>query len=149
MSESKRTTVLMYLLDTNVVSELRKQSRMDLGVRAFFEQTIRESTPLYLSVVAVGELHRGVELIRHRGDIPQAEQLEQWLNQLMQDYANYILPVDMEMAQLWGKLRAPGHENALDKQIAATALVFGLTVVTRNVKDFTATGVALLNPFQC
>lgn len=138
----------MYLLDTNVVSELRKKSKMNAGVRAFFKQVARDSSDLYLSVVTVGELRRGVELIRYRGDDKQAAQLETWLSKLLDEYEECILPFDREEAQVWGKLRAPRYENALDKQIAATALIYGFTVVTRNVKDFSETGVNLLNPFN-
>lgn len=138
----------MYLLDTNVVSELRKKSKMNAGVRAFFKQVARDNSDLYLSVVTVGELRRGVELIRNRGDDEQATQLETWLSKLLNEYEQSILPFGLKEAQVWGKLRAPRHENALDKQIAATALIYGFTVVTRNVKDFSETGVNLLNPFN-
>ena len=137
----------MYLLDTNVVSEFRKKSKMNAGVKAFFKQVARDESALYLSVVTVGELRRGIELIRHRGDEKQAAQLESWLTRLHEEYEQNILPFGCEEAQLWGKLRVPRHENALDKQIAATALIYGLTMVTRNVKDFSETGVKLLNPF--
>ncbi|MFC3853985.1 type II toxin-antitoxin system VapC family toxin [Salinispirillum marinum] len=137
----------MYLLDTNVVSELRKKSKMNAGVRSFFEQVTRDASDLYLSVITVGELRRGIELMRHRGDDIQAQQLETWLTTLLTEYEQSILPFDREEAQVWGKLRVPKHENALDKQIAATALLYELTVVTRNVKDFAPTGVKLLNPF--
>ena len=138
----------MYLLDTNIVSELRKKSKMDPGVRAFFKQAAQESRELYLSVITIGELRRGIELIRHRGDHSQADLLEAWLSTLLEDYELNILPFDHEVAQVWGKLRAPRHENALDKQIAATALIYDLAVVTRNEKDFADTGVKLLNPFR-
>lgn len=137
----------MYLLDTNVVSELSKKSKMNAGVRSFFEQVTRDASDLYLSVITVGELRRGIELMRHRGDDIQAQQLETWLTTLLTEYEQSILPFDREEAQVWGKLRVPKHENALDKQIAATALLYELTVVTRNVKDFAPTGVQLLNPF--
>jgi predicted nucleic acid-binding protein len=98
-------------------------------------------------MVTVGELRRGVELIRHRGDTRQASQLERWLVALLTDYQDYILDINQDVAQLWGRLRVPHHENALDKFIAATALIYELTVVTRNHKDFVRTGVSVLNPF--
>jgi predicted nucleic acid-binding protein len=113
----------MYLVDTNVISEARKKSKANTGVRAFFKQAIEDETRIFISVVTVGELRRGVESIRYRGDVRQA------------------------IAQLWGRLRASHPENALDKQIAATALIYELTVVTRNYKDFVKTGVRVLNPF--
>ena len=137
----------MYLVDTNVISEARKRSKGNRGVRAFFEQAIEDETPLFISVVTVGELRRGVELIRHRGDVRQANQLDKWLVALLTEYQDHILDIDQDIAQLWGRLRVPHPENALDKQIVATALIYELTIVTRNDKDFVKTGVPVLNPF--
>lgn len=137
----------MYLIDTNVISEGRKGEKADLGVRAFFQSARNDGRKLFLSAITVGELRRGVELIRHRGDTDQAERLARWLETVLQDYASQILSLDADVAQVWGRLRVPHHENALDKQIAPTALVYDLTLVTRNSNDFTATGVRLLNPF--
>lgn len=138
----------MYLLDTNVVSEARKHTRANAGVRDFFKRVATERMPVFLSVVTVAELRRGVELVRHRGDAPQAKQLEKWLQGLLRDYDDFILDVDTDIAQLWGRLRVPHPENALDKLIAATALIHDLTVVTRNHSDFTRTGVRVLDPFS-
>ena len=138
----------MYLVDTNIISEVRKKSKADKGVRAFFKQAAADETPMFISVVTVGELRRGVELIRYRGDTRQANQLEKWLETLLDEYRNSILDINQDIAQLWGRLRVPHPENALDKQIAATALIYDLTVVTRNHKDFSRTGVRLLNPFE-
>jgi predicted nucleic acid-binding protein len=137
----------MYLVDTNVISEARKRSKGNRGVRAFFKQAIKDETPLFISVVTVGELRRGVESIRHRGDVRQANQLEKWLVALLTEYQDHILNIDHDIAQLWGRLRVPHPENALDKQIAATALIYELTIITRNDKDFVKTGVPVLNPF--
>jgi predicted nucleic acid-binding protein len=137
----------MYLVDTNVVSEGRKRGNANRGVQEFFRRAIQDSTPVFISVITVGELRRGVELIRHRGDRRQAAQLEQWLDTLLHEYQDCILDIDQDIAQLWGRLRVPHPENALDKQIAATALVRSLTVVTRNQGDFRKTGVPVLNPF--
>ena len=123
------------------------KDKADLGVRRFFVQVAAEETPIYLSVVTIGELRRGIELIRHRGDALQAQQLEAWLQTVLTEYADCILPIDEEITQLWGRLRVPHPEHALDKQIAATALIHSLTVVTRNQRDFEATGVRILNPF--
>jgi len=138
----------MYLIDTNVVSEVRKKKKANPGVRAFFKKAVANDMPLFLSVVTVGELRRGVELVRYRGDLRQALQLEQWLDALLDEYQDYILGMNHDIAQLWGKLRVPHPENAIDKQIAATALIYDLTVVTRNQKDFVKTGVRVLNPFK-
>lgn len=103
---------------------------------------------MFISVVTVGELRRGIELIRHRGDSRQANQLERWLETLLVEYGDFILDINQDIAQLWGRLRVPHPENALDKQIAATALIYDLIVVTRNHKDFSRTGVRLFNPFE-
>ncbi len=137
----------VYLIDTNVISEVRKKSKANGGVRNFFRQAAEDDTRMYMSVVTVGELRRGVESIRHRGDAGQAGRLEKWLEALLAEYQDHILGIDTDIAQLWGLLRAPHPENALDKQIAATALIHELTVVTRNDKDFLGTGVPVLNPF--
>lgn len=137
----------MYLIDTNVVSEQRKGQKADPGVRIFFQQLQRSGEPAYLSTITIGELRRGVELIKHRGDVPQADLLAKWLDALLAEYADTILALDVEAAQVWGALRVPHHENELDKQIAAIALVNDLTVVTRKTAHFASTGVRLLNPF--
>ena len=137
----------MYLIDTNVISEVRKHGKADRGVRAFFERVGAEEQPVFISVVTIGELRRGVELIRHRGDTSQADLLEKWLNAVLTEYQDSILPIGSDIAQLWGRLRVPNPENSIDKLIAATALIYDLMVVTRNHKDFARTGVKLLNPF--
>jgi toxin FitB len=137
----------VYLIDTNVISEARKKDKANAGVIAFFKEVVADEIPVYLSAVSVGELRRGVELIRHRGDTQQATLLENWLVRLLESYRHSVLPFDTEAAQLWGRLRVPHAEHELDKQIAATALIHGLTVVTRNTADYAGTGVNLRNPF--
>ncbi|HOA26872.1 MAG TPA: type II toxin-antitoxin system VapC family toxin [Arachnia sp.] len=138
----------MYLVDTNVIGEARKGARADPGVRAFLTECASGAERVYLSAVTMGELRRGVELVRHRGDVAQATVLEAWLGDVLSEFADAILPVDADVAQLWGRLRAPHHENALDKQIAATALLYDLTLVTRNTADFAGTGARLFDPFR-
>lgn len=138
----------MYLLDTNVISEHRKKHRANPGVKHFFEQSVSQEDPAYISVITLGELRRGVEIIRHRGDSAQAESLETWLQSVLDGYADNILEFTTDEAHVWGRLRVPYYENALDKQIAATALTNGLTLVTRNVDDLTSTGVTVLYPFE-
>jgi predicted nucleic acid-binding protein len=138
----------MYLVDIDVISEIRKGEKAHDGVRYFFEVASRGAIPLYLSVVTVGELRTGVERLRHRGDTKQADLLERWLRKVTQSYADAILPFDEETAHVWGRLRVPNPENPLDKQIAATALIHDLTVVTRNTEHFAPTGVKFKNPFE-
>jgi toxin FitB len=137
----------VYLIDTNVISEARKGDKANPGVRAFFREVQVGAIPVYLSAVTVGELRRGVDLIRYRGGSAQAQRLEDWLQYVLTGYPQQILPLDADAAQVWGRLRVPHPEHELDKQIAATALVHGLTVVTRNEADFAGTGVAVRNPF--
>ena len=137
----------MYLIDTNVISEARKQSKANPGVIEFFKQASAQDEAIYLSVLTVGALRRGIELIRQRGDEPQAELLEAWLADVIGQHADNILAFDAEAAQVWGRLRVPHPEHELDKQTAAIALVNDLTVVTRNAADFGDTGVRLKNPF--
>lgn len=136
----------MYLIDTNVISEARKV-RANPGVVAFFDAVDAANETIYLSAITVGELHRGAELIRHRGDFEQATVLENWLTTILSEFADRILTFDAEAAQVWGRLRVPDPNNALDKQIAAIALVNDMTVVTRNTKDFEGTGLSPINPF--
>jgi predicted nucleic acid-binding protein len=138
----------MYLIDTNVVSEARKRARANRGVLAFFETVAASSEPVFLSAISVGELRRGVELIRRRGDAEQARLLEAWLASVVESYRERILSFDADAAQVWGCLRVPDPGHALDKQIAAIALVNDLTLVTRNVRDFERSGVKLANPFE-
>nr|WP_202126976.1 type II toxin-antitoxin system VapC family toxin [Cupriavidus sp. SW-Y-13] len=138
----------VYLVDTNVISEVRKRQRANKGVLTFFRQASKRDDGLYLSVVTVGELRRGVEVVRHRGDEQQAAILDAWLKVVLSDFTENILSVDEEIGQVWGRLRVPHPEHALDKLIAATALIHDLTVVTRNVEDFAGLGVRVLNPFD-
>lgn len=139
---------MMYLIDTNVISEIRKKTKANPGVRKFFKQAIEQESKLYISAITVGELQRGVQLIRHRGDQKQAALLDGWLSAILTEYAEQILDFTAIEAQVWGALRVPHHENAIDKQIAATALTHGLTLVTRNESDFAGTGINVLNPFE-
>ena len=139
---------LMYLIDTNVISEIRKGGKANAGVRQFFNAVITHNTPIFVSSITTGELRRGVDLIFHRGDSIQGKLLENWLTAILQQYQDHILVIDSDIALLWGKLRVPDAQHALDKLIAATALIYGLTVVTRNVKDFERTCVRLLNPYK-
>ncbi len=138
----------MYLIDTNIISEARKGRRAHPGVQRFFADLTSSRSDAFLSVITVGELRRGVERIRHRGDLPQAKRLEKWLNRIIDDFGDHILDIDADIAQTWGRLCTPHPENALDKLIAATALIHDLTVVTRNTRHFKDTTVQVLDPFR-
>ena len=137
----------MYLVDTDVISEMRRGARANTGVRAFFRDAVTNAVPLYLSAITLGELRQGVEAIRYRGDTAHALALSRWLEQVARDYADAVLPFDAEAAEVWGRLRVPHPENPLDKQIAATALIYDLTVATRNTAHFQFPELRVLNPF--
>ncbi len=134
----------MFLLDTVIVSELRKK-RPNVGVVRWISKQLADQ--LHLSVVTLGEIERGIEKRRKR-DPEFAEALSAWLESLTRLYADRILPVTPSVARRWGRLLAQlGHEGA-DLLIAATALTYGLTVVTRNASEFEPTGVNLINPYS-
>lgn len=131
-------------MDTNVVSELRKQARADAGVWRWIASA--EESDLFLSVLVVGELHQGIERLRRR-DAVSARKLDRWLTVLTEAYAERILAVDLAVASLWGRLNVPDPLPLVDGLLASTAIVHDLTLVTRNTKDVLRTGVRLLNPF--
>ena len=133
-----------FLLDTNVVSELRKGSRADAGVSTWFSGL--DDDQLFLSALTIGELRRGVESIRRR-DTAQAEQLEVWLAELVNLFAERILAVDSEIAERWGRMNVPDALPVVDGLLAATAEVHGLTVATRDTAPAERAGAAVVNPF--
>jgi predicted nucleic acid-binding protein len=133
------------LLDTNVISELRKGSKANPNVVEWFTDVPEEE--IHLSVLVVGELRRGVERLRDR-DSRQASALERWLRQVVRDHNERILPVDFRVAEQWGRLTAIRSGSVIDTLMAATAQVFDLVLVTRNVKDVAWTGVSYLDPFS-
>jgi hypothetical protein len=132
-----------WLLDTNIVSELRKGERADPRLRAWF--TASDEEALFTSVLVIGEIRRGIESLRRR-DVPSALALEHWLAALTDGFADRILPVDRNVAEEWGRLNVPDPVPTVDGLLAATARVHGLTLVTRNTRDVTRTGVPLLDP---
>ncbi len=148
LSVFKTTKQIMFLIDTNVISEYRKKNNANHGVNKFFNNAQLRGTDLFISVITIGELRRGVELIRSRGDNKQADKLEEWLAKIINEYTENILDFTETESQVWGRLRVPNYKNAVDKQIAATALTYGLTLVTRNFDDFADCGVELFNPFE-
>ncbi len=138
----------MYLIDTNVVSEARKRDKANPGVVRFFDEARTNEDGIYVSVITIGEIRRGIELIRHRDDARQARRLETWLGLILKEYEEHILDFTYDEAQVWGRLRVPHPENAIDKQIAATALTHDLTLVTRNTNHFEGLAIRVLNPFD-
>jgi hypothetical protein len=134
----------VFLLDTDVISALRgtRSSEVVLG----WAEQQRESD-LYLSVVSIGELERGIAMQKRRNPA-FAETLEHWAGVLISIYRERILPLDLASARRWGLVSAAVGNSNVDLMIAATALEHGLTVVTRNVRHFAPTGVPTLNPFE-
>lgn len=135
---------MSFLVDTNVLSELRKGARADPRVLGWFRSV--DDAALYLSVLVIGELRQGVERLRRR-DPPAAAKLDRWLHELIERHADRTLPVDAAVADRWGRLNVPDPIPAVDGLLAATALVHSLTLVTRNVRDVRTTGVRHLDPF--
>ena len=134
---------MSYLLDTNVVSEVRKKTP-DLGVATWFASVSADE--LFLSVLVVGEIRQGIERLVRR-DPAQAEIFEQWLSRLLHSYGDRIIPITARVAQTWGRLNVPDPAPVVDGLMAATALVHDWTLVTRNIDDVESTGVRFLNPF--
>ena len=135
---------MSWLLDTNVLSELRKRERCNPNVAAWFAEVLDDD--IYLSVLVIGEIRRGIESIRRR-DARAASSLELWLRRLVADHEDRILPVDQRIAEEWGRISVPSRPPSVDGLLAATARVHGLTLVTRNVADVRRTGVLFKNPF--
>jgi toxin FitB len=133
-----------YLLDTKVISETRK-TRADPGVLAFL--TAADAAGLYLSVLTLGELRKGVT-VRRRTDTAAADRLTTWVDGIETTFANRVLPVDMAVARFWGELSASRSLPAIDTLIAATAMAHHLILVTRNTRDVELTGVPLIDPWQ-
>jgi toxin FitB len=132
-----------FLLDTNVVSEIRKQSP-DAGVANWFASVPADE--LFLSVLVVGEIRQGIERLARR-DPAQAEIFERWLSQLVDSYGDRLVPITERIAQVWGRLNVPDPVPVVDGLMAATALVNDWILVTRNVNDVRSTGVRLHDPF--
>ena len=136
---------MAWLLDTNVLSELRKGSRADERVRRWFAET--DGADLFTSVLVLGEIRRGIESIRRRDNVA-AEALEQWAQRTVETFGEHVLPVDARIADRWGRLNVPDPLPTVDGLLAATALEHGLVLVTRNTKDVVSTGVNALDPFD-
>ena len=135
---------MSFLLDTNLISEARRPHG-NPNVKTWLASVPASS--LYLSVLVLGEIRRGVESLRRR-DPAQALAYETWLARLHHDYSDRVLPVTAEIAEEWGRLNVPDPVPTVDGLMAATARVSGFTLVTRNTADLVRTGVPVLNPFD-
>jgi predicted nucleic acid-binding protein len=135
---------LSYLIDTNVISELRKGGRADSGVKSWFAALADEE--IFLSVLTIGEIRRGIESIRRR-DLEAAAALDSWLGRIYEAHRDRVVSIDRAIAEEWGRMSAPDPLPVVDGLLAATAKVSGLTLATRNVGDIMRTGVELVNPF--
>jgi len=135
---------VIYLLDTNVVSEPGK-SRPDPTVTRWLQAV--PTNNIRISVLVIGQIRCGVESVRRR-DPSAGDRLDSWFDTLLHDFRDQLVPVSTEIADLWGRLILPDRLPEVDGLLAATALAHNWTIVTRNVKDFERTGVRLLNPFS-
>ncbi|MGK2931465.1 MAG: type II toxin-antitoxin system VapC family toxin [Solirubrobacterales bacterium] len=136
---------MSFLIDTNVISELRKGDRANRGVTTWFGEI--EDEEIFLSVLTVGELRRGIESISRR-DSKAGSHLNQWLARLVMGFEGRIVPVDGTIAEEWGRMNVPDPLPVVDGLLAATAKIRGLTVATRNLKDVASTGIETVNPFE-
>jgi predicted nucleic acid-binding protein len=136
---------LSFLIDTNVISEVRKGARCDANVAAWYAAI--EDDDLYLSVLVLGEIRRGIERAR-AGEPAKARALEQWLSAVSRSFGNRILPVDQRVAEEWGRMRAKRSAPVIDALLAATARVYDLTLATRNTADVAGLGAEVVNPFE-
>jgi len=135
---------LSYLLDTNVISELRKGDRADATVVAWFDAIADEE--IFLSVLTIAEIRQGVERIRRRDPVAGTN-LDSWLGRVVDAHRDRLVPVDRLVAEEWGRMNAPDPLPVVDGLLAATARVIGHTLATRNVADFARAGVDLVDPF--
>ena len=136
---------MTFLVDTNIISEVRKGDRGDPAVAAWWNGVAEDD--LWLSSLVLGEIRKGVELARRR-DPRRAEALEVWLTDVMSRFGNRVLPVDTAVAEQWGRMNAVRPLPVIDALLAATAKANGLTLVTRNVADVAELDVDVLNPFE-
>lgn len=136
----------MFLLDTNIISEVRKGNRSDPKVSNWYAGV--SESQLFISSLTIGEIRRGIELARMRRDVGQANALETWLQKVIQEFSVRILTVDIEEADSWGRLASTRPVPVIDGLLAATAMAHDMTLVTRNVSDVEGLGVKVLNPFS-
>jgi predicted nucleic acid-binding protein len=137
--------LVSFLIDTNVLSEVRKGRRCDANVAAWFASV--DDGSVYVSVLVLGEIRRGIEILLRR-DAAQAIALQHWLHRVNADFSDRLLPVDRAVADEWGRLSAIRTVPIIDGLLAATAKVYGMTFVTRNIADLAGLGASVLNPFE-
>ena len=135
----------MFLLDTNVVSELRREGRRNVGVSNWYAGVQYDN--LFTSVLVIGEIRKGIARLFQRQDYRQANILEVWLETSRDLFADRILPIDAAIADTWGQMHAIRNVPVVDGLLAATAIVHNLTLVTRNISHVEGLGAELLNPF--
>lgn len=136
---------MKFLLDTNIISEIRKRDRAHPNVVRWVAHT--PVTEIGTSVLVLAEIRHGIELKR-RSDPEQAKSLKRWFSQMRTRLGDRVLPIDEPIAEAWALMGIPDPLPLIDGLLAATAKVHGLTLVTRNVADMAATGVLLLDPFS-
>lgn len=134
-----------YLIDTNIISEIRKGTRCDSNVAGWYASI--DDRSVYLSVLVLGEIRRGIEKSRSNDPI-RARALEQWLLAAQEAFAERILPVDKAVADEWGRMSAIRSVPSIDALLAATAKTHRMTLVTRNISDIADLGADVLNPFE-
>jgi len=134
-----------YLIDTNIISEIRKGDRCNPNVAAWYAAI--DENEIYLSVLVLGEVRKGIERTRPH-DPAQAQALEKWLSAIKRAFADRILPVDRRVAEEWGLMSAKRPVPSVDALLAATAKVHRMTLATRNIGDVADLGADVLNPFE-
>lgn len=134
-----------YLIDTNIISEIRKSENCDPRVAAWYDAIDDEC--IFLSVLVLGEIRKGIERARSKNPA-QSRALEKWLSTLARSFAERILPVDQAVAEEWGRMSAKRPVSTIDALLAATAKVHGMTLATRNVADVADLGASVFNPFE-
>jgi predicted nucleic acid-binding protein len=134
-----------YLIDTNIISEVRKTSSCNANVASWYASL--NDADIYLSVLVLGEIRKGIERVRPN-DPARARALEKWMSAVCESFADRILPIDRTVADEWGRMCAKRTISSVDALLAATAKVHRMTLATRNVSDVRDLGADVINPFE-